>query len=92
MKHRRFEPLGRDLSQLVLGTTVYRDQREDASVELLDAWIELGGTIIDTARAYGMSERIVGRWLRERGICDEIAIVIGTPPKVIPKTADFTNA
>ena len=75
MKYRRFEPLDRELSQLVLGTTVYRDQPEDVSVELLDAWLELGGTIIDTGREYGMSERIVGRWLRERGLGDEIAIL-----------------
>ncbi len=75
MKYRRFEPLDRELSQLVLGTNVYRDQREDVSVELLDAWLELGGTILDTAREYGLSERIVGRWLRERGVGDEMAIV-----------------
>ena len=75
MKYRRFEPLDRELSQLVLGTNVYRDQREDVSVELLDAWLELGGTGLDTAREYGLSERIVGRWLRERGVGDEMAIV-----------------
>ena len=75
MKYRRFEPLDREISQLVLGTNVYRDQREDTSVELLDAWLELGGTIVDTAREYGLSERIVGRWLRERNVGDELAIV-----------------
>ena len=75
MKYRRFEPLDCELSQLVLGTTVYRDEREDAPLELLDAWLELGGTIIDTGREYGMAERIVGRWLRDRGVGDEMAIL-----------------
>ena len=75
MKYRRFEPLDRDLSQLVLGTTVYRDQRDDASLDLLDAWLDLGGTLIDTGREYGASERILGRWLRERGIGGEVAIL-----------------
>ena len=75
MKYRYFEPLDRELSQLVLGTTVYREQPEDVSLELLDAWLELGGTIIDTGREYGTAERIVGRWLRERGVGDEMAIL-----------------
>jgi len=32
---------------LVLGTTLYRAAGEDTSAELLDAWLELGGNVVD---------------------------------------------
>ncbi|MFD0674150.1 aldo/keto reductase [Cohnella sp. GCM10027633] len=53
------------------GTALDRER----SFGLLDRYIELGGTLIDTAHVYGdwaeggtgASERTVGSWLRERG-------------------------
>ena len=75
MKYRRFAPLGRDLSLLVLGTTLYRSATEDASTELLDAWLQLGGNVIDCGREYGESERLLGRWLRDSGRRDDVAIL-----------------
>lgn len=75
MKYRPFEPLGRDLSMLVLGTACYVDAPTDTSLELLDAWWELGGNAIDTARRYGNAETIVGRWLRERERYGDVVVV-----------------
>lgn len=77
MRYRRFEPLGRDLSVLALGTAYLRDDGEEASFALLDAWRNVGGNLIDCARQYGdgESERILGRWLRERGAQDELVVI-----------------
>jgi aryl-alcohol dehydrogenase-like predicted oxidoreductase len=72
--HSRFEPLGRDLSRLVLGTAAYAEAPLDSSLELLDAWLELGGNAIDTARQYHNAEPIVARWLRERGCRDDVVL------------------
>ncbi len=77
MRSRRFEPLGRDLSVLALGTAYLADDGEAAAFELLDAWLELGGNVIDCARQYGdgKSERILGRWLHARGADDDVVLI-----------------
>jgi aryl-alcohol dehydrogenase-like predicted oxidoreductase len=75
MRRRRFEPLERDLSVLVLGTAVFERADYEESTPLLDAWLEYGGNAIDTGRQYGNAERIVGRWLRERGVEDEVVVI-----------------
>ena len=77
MRYRRFEPLERDLSVLALGTAYLADDGEEASFELLDAWVELGGNLVDCARQYGDGEceRILGRWLDERGARDEVVLI-----------------
>lgn len=69
MKYRHFGPLGRDLSQLVLGTMHFREEAMDWPITLLDEWAMLGGNILDCAHNYGegSSERAVGRWLHESG-------------------------
>ena len=77
MRYRRFEPLGRELSVLALGTAYLADDGEQASFELLDAWLELGGNLIDCARQYGdgRCERILGRWLEARGTRDDVVLI-----------------
>jgi len=75
MRYRLFAPLGRDLSVLVLGTALYRTPGEDVSTELLDAWFELGGNIVDCGREYGDSERVLGRWLRHSGRRDDVVVL-----------------
>jgi aryl-alcohol dehydrogenase-like predicted oxidoreductase len=46
------------------------------SFALLDAVVELGGTAFDTARHYGHgNEAVVGRWVRERGLQDQVVII-----------------
>jgi aryl-alcohol dehydrogenase-like predicted oxidoreductase len=75
MRFRRLEPLGRDLSVLVLGTAVLEEATYEQSTHLLDAWVERGGNAIDTGRQYGNAESIVGRWLRERSLGDEVVVI-----------------
>ena len=56
---------------------------ESTSYAILDRYVELGGTFIDTANNYaywvngtqgGESERLLGGWLRSRGIGGEVTI------------------
>lgn len=64
---------------------------EEASFAVLDAFHAAGGTFIDTADSYsawvdrhvgGESERIIGRWLAERGLRDEVVVAtkVGAKP------------
>lgn len=75
MHYKKFFPLDRDVSQLCMGTMDLGAGVDEAlSFDLLDAYIEMGGNFIDTARVYGafetgnmgISERVIGRWMRAR--------------------------
>jgi aryl-alcohol dehydrogenase-like predicted oxidoreductase len=73
-------PLGRSelvIEPLVLGGNVFGWTVDEAlGFSILDAYVEEGFTAIDTAEGYpnwvpgnppGMSETIIGKWLKERG-------------------------
>lgn len=73
-------PLGRSelvIEPLVLGGNVFGwTVDEQKGFEILDAFVEAGFTAIDTAQGYpnwvpgnppGMSETIIGKWMKERG-------------------------
>jgi len=60
---------------LVLGTALYRTAGESTSTELLDAWLELGGNVVDCGREYGESERVLGCWLRDTGRRDDVVVL-----------------
>ena len=56
---------------------------EAASFEVMDAYVEAGGNFIDTADIYsrwspgnpgGVSEEIIGRWMKERGNRDGLVV------------------
>jgi aryl-alcohol dehydrogenase-like predicted oxidoreductase len=67
------------VSRLVLGTMIISDQEErrEASIDLLDAALELGVNALDTAHVYagGYSERGIGRWIEARGNREEVVII-----------------
>jgi aryl-alcohol dehydrogenase-like predicted oxidoreductase len=75
MRYLHFAPLARDLSRLVLGTAGYEHAPLDVALDLFDAYLALGGNVVDTGREYGNAEAIVGRWLRERRLRDEIVVL-----------------
>ncbi len=59
------------LSRIGMGCVTFgREISEDLSLEILDYAWENGITVYDTAESYGggASERIVGKWLRTRGL------------------------
>jgi aryl-alcohol dehydrogenase-like predicted oxidoreductase len=71
---RYFEPLGRDMSRLVLGTMLLTD----AGTDVLDEYVRLGGNAIDTARVYGdgEAERVLGAWLEQRPSVREQLVIV----------------
>lgn len=74
----RFEPLELPLSRLALGTVGFSPNTLDRDYAVLDAWVEAGGTVIDTAHVYedGDAERLLGLWLRDRpGVRERLVIV-----------------
>jgi aryl-alcohol dehydrogenase-like predicted oxidoreductase len=78
MEYRFLGRTGLRVSALCLGAMTFgREASEADSRTMLDRFVEAGGTFIDTANVYsrGVSEEIVGRWLRERSRDD---LVIAT--------------
>lgn len=82
--YRRLGQSGLHVSALGLGTMQFGwTADEQASFEVLDAFAEWGGTLIDTADVYtawadnndgGVAEEIIGRWLTARGNRDDLVI------------------
>lgn len=78
MESLRLEPLELPLSRLALGTLGFSLRTRDRDYALFDAWLEAGGTVIDTAHVYedGDAERVLGRWLADRpGARERIVLV-----------------
>jgi aryl-alcohol dehydrogenase-like predicted oxidoreductase len=74
----RLDSVPRPLSRLALGTLGFSTATRDRDFGLLDAWVEAGGTVIDTAHVYedGDAERVVGQWLAARpGMRERIVLV-----------------
>ncbi len=77
MQDRKLGRTGLKVSPLCLGTMQFGwTADEPASRQVLDAFVDAGGSFIDTADVYsrwapgnpgGVSEEIIGRWMRERG-------------------------
>jgi len=81
-------PLGRSelvIEPLVLGGNVFGwTVDEKLGFEILDAYVDEGFTAIDTAQGYpnwvpgnppGMSETIIGKWLKARGNRDKVHVI-----------------
>ncbi len=78
MQYATIRGLALPVSRLVQGGTMFGSNLDDAaSFALLDAVLELGCTIIDTAHVYGggSSERTLGRWLKARGRRDDVLLL-----------------
>lgn len=75
---------GAQVSRIALGTLSFGPLiDESGSRQILDAAVEMGITLIDTADVYGgpphgdhpgRSEEIVGGWIAERGVRDDIVL------------------
>jgi aryl-alcohol dehydrogenase-like predicted oxidoreductase len=74
----------RDVSVLSLGAMLFGTRTDEpTSFAVLDRYVEVGGTFIDTSGNYaywadggqgGQSEELLGRWRRSRGVGAEIVI------------------
>ncbi len=67
-----------------LGTNTFgRTSDEAASRAVLDAFVDAGGTLVDTADTYGESEAILGRWLAAGSRRDRVVVTtkVGNNPE-----------
>ena len=75
----RFDPnlSEKPLSRLIYGTANAHVLSDDAAeaAECLDAALEAGFTVFDTARSYGNAEGNLGAWLAGRGVREKITLV-----------------
>jgi aryl-alcohol dehydrogenase-like predicted oxidoreductase len=84
MNYHKLGRTGLQVSELCLGTMQFGWTTDAANAfAVLDAFVEAGGNFIDTADIYsrwaegnpgGVSERIIGRWMKARGIRDRIVL------------------
>lgn len=82
----------RSVSPLALGTMYFGTRvPPDAAYAVLDRYLELGGTFLDTADCYSFwadggtgaeSEELLGRWLTDRGTRDDVVLAtkVGSMP------------
>jgi aryl-alcohol dehydrogenase-like predicted oxidoreductase len=84
MERRKFDRTDLEVSALCLGTMQFGWTTDEAtSFAVMDAFCEAGGNFLDTADVYsrwatgnpgGVSESIVGRWLKARGSRDQMVV------------------
>ena len=70
--------------RLGLGTNTFgRTSDEQASHAVIDAFVDAGGSLVDTADTYGESEAILGRWLARTGRRESISVTtkVGNHPE-----------
>jgi len=97
MEYRLLGRTGMPVSAYGLGTMTFgAETGEDESFAQLDAFIAAGGTLVDTADVYagGASEKIVGRWLRERpsDVTDHVVLVTkGRFPSAATRGSEGTS-
>ncbi|MTV27473.1 aldo/keto reductase [Nitriliruptoraceae bacterium ZYF776] len=77
MERRTLGSSGTIVSAYALGTMTFGAETDEATAfAQCDRYLEAGGTLLDTADVYnaGESERIVGRWLADRGVRDDVLL------------------
>lgn len=73
--------IDKDIYRLGLGSMIFAPRMKMLAFELLDAFVERGGNLIDTAEIYGVPEQYglaeitIGRWLSSRQNRDRLVIV-----------------
>jgi len=77
MAYGRVPGVDKPISRLVQGTIMVSSKDEENSFRLLDDVFELGCNTFDTAHVYGNgdNERTVGKWIRSRGIREQVVIL-----------------
>ena len=72
MRTHAIPSITKPVSTIGLGTMIFHPDTKERDFELLDTFVENGGTFIDTAEVYGaveergFSEIVIGDWLSRR--------------------------
>ena len=83
MHYRKLGNSGTVVSAYCLGTMTFGAESDEAtSNQLMDTYVEAGGNFLDTANVYsaGVSEEIVGRWLKTKQLRDLVITTKGRFP------------
>ena len=90
MNYRYLGKTGLKVSELCLGAMTFgreNEATEEESFQMMDRFVAAGGNFIDTANVYstGISEEIVGRWLKKQRrddlvIATKVRFPMGTGP------------
>lgn len=83
MQYRKLGNSGAVVSNYCLGTMTFGAESDEAtSFRLMDDYVAAGGNFIDTANVYsaGVSEEIVGRWLKGKALRDLVITTKGRFP------------
>ncbi|MEP6853234.1 MAG: aldo/keto reductase [bacterium] len=98
MDYRTLGTSGCAVSTLTLGTMTFGAETDQAGAfEQLDRFVEVGGTLVDTADVYtsGTSEEIIGRWWHDRPADVTEPVVLATkgrfPTDDSPNGAGLSN-
>ena len=77
MIYGRVPGIEKPVARVVQGSVMLNSAEEGKSFALLDDVFGLGGNAFDTAHHYGGGdcERVFGRWVRGRGIRDEVVVI-----------------
>ena len=81
---------GLKVSKICMGTMTFgKEADQETSFAIMDRFMELGGTFLDTADQYsfGVSEEVVGNWLKARGNRKEMILAT----KVYQQFGDSEN-
>lgn len=85
--------ISKPISRLALGTAFYRLENKPAWFGILDDFVSSGGTLVDTGRAYGESEEVLGEWLASRNAREHVVLITkcGHGPDGILPTENFRD-
>jgi aryl-alcohol dehydrogenase-like predicted oxidoreductase len=82
---------GLKVSRICLGTMTFgREADEQTSFQIMDRYMELGGSFLDTADQYsfGISEEVVGRWIKARGVRNQVILATKVYQQMSPGPND----
>lgn len=70
----KIKGLDAPVSQLIIGTAWFDPEQQDSIEQLLDAYVEAGGNMLDTGRFYNGSkaEDVIIEWLDKRNLRDKL--------------------
>lgn len=77
MEYLKVKGIEKPVSKLIMGTAWFDPSFEDEIFQMMDTYVEAGGTVIDTGRFYGIarSEKILKNWLDARNNRKDLVIV-----------------